>query len=72
MEALAGGTVGGRGTPTPPASSMASLVNRRTVSAEDFFFFFWSLPSALIDTRLPNCTARFHIGCRLAGCTIQL
>jgi len=39
---------------------MTSFVNRRTVSAEDFFFFFWSLPSALIDTRLPNCTARFH------------
>ena len=50
---------------------MASEVNRRTVSVEDFFFFF-VIASEPIDLCLLVCTAFFATGLRPEGCTKQV
>src|SRR3989442_15935373 len=50
---------------------MASFVNRRTLSGEDFLSFFSSFPSDPSDCRC-NCTACFsYCGCHDLGCTSQ-
>ena len=50
---------------------MASEVNRRTVSAEAFFFFF-VYPSDSIDHCLLLCAAFFITQLQPCGCTKQL